>query len=144
MADNLLIIYVDTVSRQKSYLKLPQTMKFFKETESIEMFRLHSFVGNTYENAIAFLYGLHLDNISSQAHPKEFQRAFEPKLPSIFQHFQEQGFITGYTSDVCEAGIFGQKADIGRYVQNKGPDYEGNGVACDPHYYDYMEGVGPW
>ncbi len=124
-------------------------MKYFKEAENhLEMFKLHSFVGNTYENALAFLYGLHLDNITadftSANGTLQYLPPFKSKLPSIFTHFQEQGFITGYTSDVCEAGVFGQKADIGRYVQNRGPDYEGNGVMCDPHYYDYAEGLGPW
>jgi len=32
MANNLLFVYVDTMSRSKAYLKLHQTMRFFRQT----------------------------------------------------------------------------------------------------------------
>jgi len=70
------------------------------------MFRLHSFMGNTYENAMAFMYGMHVDNITN-SNVTDFKAPFTEKIEPIWTHLKEQGFITGYTSNVCEAGIFG-------------------------------------
>ena len=88
MAGNLLFVYVDTMSRAKAYLKLHQTMRFFSRSEAYEMFKLHSFAGATFENAIGFMYGITKSNLSSEEDPEThaplYKEAFATKASNLW------------------------------------------------------------
>jgi hypothetical protein len=148
MADNLLFVYVDTMSRSKAYLKLPHTMRFFAKKETYEMFKLHSFAGATFENAIGLMYGMTKFNLSTgednETHSPIYKEPFEEKIESFWDFFKRQGFITGYASDVCEPSFVALNHFTHKYLKDSIPDHEGISINCDPHYYDYQEGLGPW
>jgi hypothetical protein len=59
-------------------------MKFFNESEHYEMFRMHSFVGATFENALAFMYGVAKDDIVDVLNPNgsripKYKENYSPK-----------------------------------------------------------------
>ncbi len=62
-------------------------MKVLKESDHYELFRLHSLVGWTRENAVAFMYGMHLDNMTNM-NQSDFKAPFTSnKSEAIWKHF---------------------------------------------------------
>ena len=51
---------------------MPETVKYFAESDSREFFRLHSLFGRTLENTMSFLYGKTLiDFTTKETHSEE-------------------------------------------------------------------------
>ena len=89
----MLIIFIDTLSRQRLHKKLPETVKYFKEHDPKEFFRLHSFLGRTTENAMSFLYGKTLEDFLYEPaydwNSRIFKEGNDPLYESIFEYFKE-------------------------------------------------------
>eukprot|EP00347_Sterkiella_histriomuscorum_P016893 403351446 len=145
LQDNLILVFTDTVSRQRAHYKLPETIKFFKEQDHREFFRLHALEDRTLENGLLFMYGVTRENLSyEQAFPPykdNYLPPFEKKLESIIEYLKNQGFITGYVSNICETNIFLQDDFFEQYVKNTPADHENIATACDPHLFDYIRGT---
>ena len=101
-SDNVLIIYMDSVSRVNSIRKLKKTLKFFEQFisykggynqkypndnfHSFQFFKYHAFEGLTYANFIKLFYGS-LSNVT------DFKR--------ITKYYKENGYVTSYAIDDC-------------------------------------------
>ena len=101
-SDNVLIIYMDSVSRVNALRKLKKTLKFFEQFisykggynhnfpnenfHSFQFFKYHTFQGLTFSNFIKLFYG-NLANVS------DFKR--------ISKYYKENGYITSYAIDDC-------------------------------------------
>eukprot|EP00347_Sterkiella_histriomuscorum_P004377 403360691 len=135
LTNNLIIIYVDALSRQRAHFKLPETMQFFKEQDTFEFFRYHGFSKRTYENALMFLYGMKVDQLEGEVAQKK---------SSIFEFFKQSGYIVGHASNLCESNIFEMGAHVMKYVENNSADHESMSAACDPNYHNPENSFGPF
>ena len=104
-SDNIIVIYIDSVSRANSLRQLKKSMKFFEifmnykgkfhpkypnETyHSFQFFKYHSFNGYTTGNYIKIFYG--------NDRGKHIKR--------ITKYFKENGYITGLTIDSCQRDL---------------------------------------
>lgn len=129
MSKNLIIIYIDAMSRQRAHFKIPETMKFFKEhkDETYEFYRYHGYSARTYENALMFLYGMKVDELVGEP---------DAKKESIWEFWKKSGYITGHGTNLCESNIFEMGESVMKYVINNAADHEGMAPACDPNHHD--------
>lgn len=51
------------------------------------MMKLQSLVGWTKENAVGFLYGLHLDNFTQNGNQTDFKEPFKNRTEAIWSYF---------------------------------------------------------
>ena len=100
-SQNVMILYIDSVSRANSIRKLKKTMKFveqfmnfkgghnkkfpFENFHSFQFFKYHSFEFHTSVNFPILFFG-QLSNL---------------KKVLITKYFKENGYITGYAGDYC-------------------------------------------
>jgi hypothetical protein len=63
-------VHIDTISRRLMHFKMPEVTKFFRERQHLEMFRMHSVLRRTKENAMMFMYGKNKEDISSNLGPE--------------------------------------------------------------------------
>ena len=101
-SDNILILYIDSVSRATAMRKLKKTLSFFEKFisyqgenngknkkekfHSFQFFKYHSFEGYTYINFPILFYG-------NKPKGKNMKR--------ITKYLKETGYVTGYSSDLC-------------------------------------------
>jgi len=99
--NNVLFLYIDSLSRSNSLRQLKKTMKFIEQFmsykgnfnsnhssenfHSFQFFKYHSFIMHTAFNYPRIFYG--------EARGKNVTR--------ITKYFKENGFITGYANDYC-------------------------------------------
>ena len=98
---NVILLFVDSVSRVYSIRQLKQTLNFFEKFisfkggynkdypsekfHSFQFFKYHSFHGYTYVNYPRLLYG----NIAGK------------NIIRITKYFKDNGYVTSYGSDIC-------------------------------------------
>ena len=132
-SENILILYIDSVSRQNAIRKLKKTLTFFesfisykgKNNEkhknqnfhSFQFFKYHSFLGYTPENFPKLFYG------NDQRYAKDFVR--------ITRYLRQNGYVTSYATDYCQK-------DNGRTTHNLSKDqlYDHQLLLCDPNVID--------
>ena len=101
-SDNILLLYIDSVSRANAMRKMKKTIKFFEQFisykggynekypnenfHSFQFFKYHSFRGVTGENYPILYYG---------------NRPKSKKFIRINKYFKENGYITSFALDVC-------------------------------------------
>ena len=127
-AKNIIILYIDSVSRAYSMRQLKKTLKFIEQfmayqgkynenlkTEnfhSFQFFKYHSFQGYTIENYPKIFYG---NNAGSN-------------IIRIIKYFKENGYVTNYSNDNCLRDIC---------TTNHNMKYEEIGdhelIICDPN-----------
>ena len=126
---NIMIIFIDSVSRANSLRKLKKTLKFFEQFtrfegnynkkfpfeifHSFQFFKYHSHLYYTIGNYPILFYGN--------------KRNFSNKY--ITSDLKKNGFVTGYVSDVCFN-------DFVRSYHNFSFDdiYDHHYAICDPNY----------
>ena len=134
-SNNIMVLYIDSVSRANSMRKLKKTTKFFERFmpfegrsnekypseifHSFQFFKYHSFQLHTIHNYPILFFG-------------------QPKLSNkilITKYLKKYGYVTGYTGDYC------YKDNI-RVYHNSTLDevYDHQFLICDPnddHYNTY-------
>ena len=104
-SDNILVIYIDSVSRAYSMRKLKKTLHFIEQFmpfkggynekypseiyHSFQFFKYHSFKAYTRYNYMQIFYGNAFGNISSK------------KIVRITKYCKQNGYITGFINDMC-------------------------------------------
>ena len=100
-ANNVIILYIDSISRAYSIRQLKKTLKFFEQFmsykggnnkkdpssnfHSFQFFKYHSFEGYTFENYPRIFYG---------------NRAGK-NIIRITKYFKDNGFVTSYSNEMC-------------------------------------------
>ena len=128
-SNNILYLYIDSVSRVNSLRSLKKTLKFFEKFmpykglsnekypsenyHSFQFFKYHSFKGNTYSNYPRLFFGA---------------RAGKDNITLITKHLKENGYITSYVHDYCDK-------DNTRLHHNYTIDeiYDHQFLLCDPN-----------
>ena len=128
--DNVLIIYIDSISREQMFLSLPKTMKFIekyyiknekkeKDFNTYQFLKYHNFAALTKVNAFPMFYG----------------SSFNGKKPKNFINFYKQfGFITGQTNDYCGKEVFALNKKMAKKIDGIKYDHENVALFCDPNY----------
>ena len=104
-SENILVIYIDSVSRAYSIRKLKKTLNFIEQFmsykggynekypnenyHSFQFFKYHSFKAYTRYNYMQIFYGNAFGKISSN------------KIVRITKYCKQNGYITGYINDMC-------------------------------------------
>ena len=128
-SNNVLILYIDSVSRQNAIRELQKTLSFFenfmkykdgfndkKPTEyyhSFEFFKYHSFIGYTSKNFPFLFYG---------------ESRFTKNKTLINKYFKENGYITSLAHDAC---LRDNTKCEHEFTEEEVYDYEFN--LCDPN-----------
>ena len=136
-SDNILILYIDSISRGNTMRKLKKTVKFFEQFisykgghnekspneifHSFQFFKYHAFEGHTAINYPRLFYG-------NGASAKDLVR--------ITKYLKKNGYVTGYSSDWCEK-------DNTRTFHNLTKDelYDHQLLICDPNVADLSSTV---
>ena len=95
---NVLMLFIDTLSRSNFHRKYKDTKKILKKynfrnqasSRLYEFFRLHSIKSYTFPNLIASSYGIP----DSDAMPKKYRKR-------INRYAEEQGYVTAFAADFC-------------------------------------------
>ena len=129
-SNNLLILYLDSVSRAYSKRQLKKTLKFFEKFilykgnknpkypsenfHSFQFFKYHSHMYYTTGNYPLLFYGNHRNETNKY----------------ITLYLKKNGYITGYTADTCFN-------DFIRSLHNFSFDdiYDHEYIVCDPNYW---------
>jgi len=132
-SNNILILYIDSVSRVSSLIQLNRTLNFFQKFSSykggfnedypeekfhsFQFFKYQSFWGRTAANLPRLLYG-------NKREAKNIVR--------LTKYFKENGFITNYCSQICEK-------DSARTLHNATISelYDHQMLICDPNAPKY-------
>lgn len=101
-ADNVMVLYIDSLSRANALRKLKKTMKFFEKFTSykggfnekspteifhtFQFFKYYSFYGQTIGNYPRMFYG---------------QSREVKNKTKITKYYNENGYVTGYANDHC-------------------------------------------
>lgn len=93
---NILVIFMDTISRQRFHRKFKRMKKFLssfhyskqREKRIYEFFRYHSINGTTVPNMMAAIYG-------------NYEDEFKKPLKRIDTFAREKGYVTGVSNDYC-------------------------------------------
>lgn len=126
---NILIVYIDSVSRQNAIRELKKTLKFFENFmsykggsnenypeeifHSFEFFKYHTFIGHTSINFPFLFYGQ--------------DRTVKNKI-LINKYFKDNGFITSLANDMC---LRDSARSDHEYMEEEVYDHEF--ILCDPN-----------
>ena len=133
-SENILILYIDSVSRQNAIRKLKKTLTFFERFisykgehnkkhqnqnfHSFQFFKYHSFQGYTPGNFPKLFYGNH------QNKAKDFVR--------ITRYLRQNGYVTSYATDYCQKDNTRTKHNL-----SKDQLYDHQLLLCDPNSKNY-------
>jgi hypothetical protein len=100
-SNNIIILYIDSISRAYSIRQLKKTLKFFEQFmsfkggfnkkypfsnfHSFQFLKYHSFKGYTFENYPRIFYGNKAGG----------------NIIRIIKYFKDNGFVTSYSNDIC-------------------------------------------
>ena len=129
--NNILFIYLDSISRQHFKRKMPYLSNFIKqyltkkenEQNAYQFLKYHNFAAFTQKNVQPMFYGEKMDPKSSNG-------------TSIIKYMKERGYITGQSSNLCSKELFVTMNNCLNKVEFSDYDHENVAMFCDPNYYD--------
>ena len=143
--ENVIIIFIDAISRVSFLRNLPKTSKILEKyyyanndnkndkIKSYQFLKYHTFGPNTRYNMIPTLYGV----------------SFTEKGNHILNYYKSLGFITGQSADFCGEEPFeikekgSNKYIYNSYLNKENYDHEFLGIYCLPLFmdrvYDYKK-----
>lgn len=127
LVDNVLVIFIDSLSRAHIRRKLPNLVKYFekyyndpsKEFSSYQFLKFQSLYPGTVANIAAGFYG---------AFPGS------KKGYDIRKKYKEKGFVTLNTYNFCQREFMDIEKELNFTYSN--PDHDFVSVFCDPSYTD--------
>ena len=128
--DNILILYIDSISREQMFLSLPKTMKFIekyyvKNKNKEKNFNIYQFL--KYQNFAALT--------KVNAYPMFYGLPFSGHNAKYFlNYYKKKGFITGQTNDYCGKEVFALNKKMAENIDGIQYDHENVALFCDPNY----------
>ena len=128
-SNNILILFIDSVSRAHSIRQLKKTMSFFERFSSFKGYGDSKFHGENFHSFQFFKYHSHKYYTSGNYPILFYGRHRNETNKYITFYLKRNGFITGYTADVCFN-------DFTRTFHNFSFDdiYDHQYLICDPNY----------
>ncbi|KAL4482506.1 hypothetical protein ABPG72_001482 [Tetrahymena utriculariae] len=147
LSKNILIIFIDAISRQSMHLKLPKTVEWFekrsrmhsyvpenkqseedkKKSQSFEFYKYNSLKPYTYDNLQNLMYGQYV---------RDVEVSEEEKLVSIVEDIKQKGYVTGHSSDQCQTLSLSFDYETFGLINSSRYDHETQSYACDPNFQD--------
>ena len=128
-SNNILILFIDSVSRANSIRQLKKTLKFFEKFMNYRGYKNSKFPEENYHSFQFFKYHSH-QFYTSGNYPILFYGKHRNETNKYITYFLKQnGFITGYSADECAN-------DFARAFHNFSFDdiYDHQYIICDPNY----------
>ena len=129
---NILIIYIDALSRAHFKRKMVKTQKFFEQfmksekIKSFQFLKYQNFGPWTQINGIPMFYGENIKNMNGT---------------SIVKYLKENGYITGQSMSICQREVFWTEQQSITKLITENFDNENQSLFCDPNYFDQKT---PW
>ena len=129
---NILIIYIDALSRAHFKRKMVKTQKFFEQfmksekIKSFQFLKYQNFGPWTQINGIPMFYGENIKNMNGT---------------SIVKYLKENGYITGQSMSICQREVFWTEQKSITKLITENFDNENQSLFCDPNYFDQIT---PW
>ena len=130
--NNILIIYIDCISRQHFLRIMKKTSSFIEQFmkynnnlgfNSYEFMKFQSFCHWTVPNVLPMFYSSYIN--SNQVH--------------ILKYLKENGYVTGQTHNMCSKESFEIETEhiLGARIELDEFDHENIAMFCDPVYEEY-------
>jgi len=141
---NILIIYIDSISRPHFLRKMKRTSLFInrfynkanelnESHNSFQFFKYHNFKNITQFNTIPMLYG---------------QSYYSNNGTHITHFLKDIGYVTGYSNNMCTKEMYDLENDHLHHINFSIYDHELLSLFCDPNYSSpkdpYTPYVGPY
>ena len=128
-SDNILILYIDSVSRPNSIRQLKKTLKFFEKFMSYEGYNNFNSISNKFHSFQFFKYHSHKFYTPGNYPILFFGNHRNRKNKYINLYLKKNGFVTGYASDNCYV-------DFVRSLHNFTTEdiYDHQYTMCDPNF----------
>jgi len=137
---NVLIIYIDSISRSHFLRKMKKTNKFINRHineegnfTAYQFLKYHAFIFFTQPNVYPMFYGNSLYNKTGE---------------DIIRHFHENGYISGQANNICERPLFDIEDGYLDNLKFVSFDHENIALFCDPNYFNpenpYTPYFGPY
>ena len=130
--DNILFIYIDSISRHQFKRKMPYLSKFIenylsKKDNSIsyQFLKYHTFAAFTQKNVQPMFYGEIMDPKSSNG-------------TSLIKYLKLNGYITAQSTNLCSKELFVTMNNCLNNVEFSDYDHENVAMFCDPNYYNRL------
>ena len=130
--DNILFIFIDSLSREHFKRKLKKTTKF------IEKFMKKN-EKNTYKSFQFMKYTTFDAFTQMSAQPMFYGEKMDPKTSNgtfILKYMKERGFVTGQSIDLCSRELFVTMNNCLNKVEFSDFDHENVAMFCDANYYN--------
>ena len=134
--DNILFIYLDSLSRQHFKRKMKYLSSFIEKYmdkninnkedtnfKSYQFLKYHTFAPFTQKNVQPMFYGEKMDPNTSNG-------------TSLIKYMKSQGYITGQSTNLCSKELFVTMNNCLNDVEFSDFDHENVAMFCDPNYYD--------
>ena len=131
--DNILFIFIDSLSREHFKRKLKKTTKFIerfmksnnkdKDYQSYQFMKYTTFDAFTQMSAQPMFYGEKMDPVTSNG-------------TFILKYMKERGFVTGQSIDLCSRELFVTMNNCLNKVIFSDFDHENVAMFCDANYYN--------
>ena len=128
--DNILFIYIDSLSRHHFKRKMPYLSNFIQKylskkenSISYQFLKYHTFAPFTQKNVQPMFYGEKMDPKSSNG-------------TNIIKYLKLNGYVTAQSSNLCSKELFVTMNNCLNNVEFSDYDHENVAMFCDPNYYD--------
>ena len=131
--DNVLFIFIDSLSREHFRRKLKKTTKFIerfmkknnkdKDFKSYQFMKYTTFDAFTQMSAQPMFYGEKMDPVTSNG-------------TFIIKYYKERGFVTGQSINLCSRELFVTMNNCLNRVEFSDFDHENVAMFCDANYYN--------
>ena len=131
--DNVLFIFIDSLSREHFKRKLKKTTKFIerfmkknnkdKDFKSYQFMKYTTFDAFTQMSAQPMFYGEKMDPVTSNG-------------TFIIKYYKERGFVTGQSINLCSRELFVTMNNCLNRVEFSDFDHENVAMFCDANYYN--------
>ena len=134
--DNILFIFLDSLSRQHFKRKMKYLSSFVEKYmdnntnnkensnfKSYQFLKYHTFAAFTQKNIQPMFYGEKMDPETSNG-------------TSLIKYMKSQGYITGQSTNLCSKELFVTMNNCLNEVEFSDFDHENVAMFCDPNYYD--------
>ncbi|XP_017879646.1 uncharacterized protein LOC108624680 isoform X2 [Ceratina calcarata] len=101
---NVLIIGIDSVSRNNFHRMMPKTVEMLKKYGAVELLGYTKVGENTFPNLVPVYSGLSISELEKLCWPKR-DKTFDD-CPFIWQNFSASGYRTIFAEDACSISTF--------------------------------------
>ena len=132
--DNILFIFIDSLSREHFQRKLKKTTRFIeqfmkKENDNYMNYKSYQFMKYTTFDAFTQM----------SAQPMFYGEKMDPKTSNgtfIIKYMKERGYITGQSINLCSRELFVTMNNCLNKVEFSDFDHENVAMFCDANYYN--------